>query len=332
VTLLAIGAGLPRTGTRSLQLALESLLGKPCYHMTEVFRHLDHVPVWQQALDGDPPDWDSFLADYGAAVDWPPSAFWRELAHAYPNAPVILSTRETPEVWWRSADNTILPFIRAEPREGLEEWRTLVLGLLESRLAEAWNDPETAMAAYERHNAEVRAEVPEDRLVEWCPEDGWRPLCEALGVPIPDDPFPRVNTTAEWGRGRTREVADLLASPLTGKTIGTPDGSFVVAEWVDPGGPQVIAPLHVHYADDEAWYVLEGTLGFVLGEDEVEAAAGTAVHVPRGVRHSFSNPRPEPARYLLIMPPRIAKLVDELHHRSVEAPALFRKYHSELLA
>jgi mannose-6-phosphate isomerase-like protein (cupin superfamily) len=331
VTLRAIGAGLPRTGTRSLQLALQSLLGEPCYHMNELFKHLDRVPLWQRALDGEKPDWDELLAGYGAAVDWPASAFWRELAAAFPDAPVILSVRDSPETWWRSADNTILPFIRAEPPEALEEWRELVGGLLETRIAPNWDDPETAMAVYERQNAEVRAAIPSDRLVEWRPEDGWRPLCEALDVPIPREAFPRVNTTGDWERSSARELGDMLISPLTGRTMGTPEGSFVVAEWVDPGGPRQIVPLHRHHADDEAWYVLEGTLGFVLGDDEVDAGAGTAVHVPRGVAHSFSNPRPEPARYLLIMPPRIARLVDELHDGPEDVHATFRKYHSELL-
>ena len=77
MTLRLIGAGFPRTGTRSLGLALEQLLGGRCYHMHEVFENLDHVPVWRQALRGDMPDWNEFLGSYVAAVDWPASAFWR---------------------------------------------------------------------------------------------------------------------------------------------------------------------------------------------------------------------------------------------------------------
>jgi len=49
----------------------------------------------------------------------------------------------------------------------------------------------------------VRAEAPPDRLVDWQPGDGWEPLCAALGVPVPDAPFPHVNTTAEF-RAMTR--------------------------------------------------------------------------------------------------------------------------------
>ncbi|MFM7140789.1 MAG: sulfotransferase, partial [Alphaproteobacteria bacterium] len=59
-------------------------------------------------------------------------------------------------------------------------------------------DRDDAIAAYERHNAAVRSDVPRSRLVEWQPGDGWEPLCRALGVPVPDEPFPHVNTSAEF--------------------------------------------------------------------------------------------------------------------------------------
>src|SRR5438270_9278104 len=67
--LKVVGAGLGRTGTHSLKLALERLLGEPCYHMIEVFGHPEHVGMWHQAVRGDMPDWDELFAGYGAAVD-----------------------------------------------------------------------------------------------------------------------------------------------------------------------------------------------------------------------------------------------------------------------
>ncbi|KAA1424249.1 hypothetical protein F0U47_18575 [Nocardioides antri] len=72
--------------------------------------------------------------------------------------------------------------------------------VLAARFTPDARDPEEAKAAYERHNAHVRATVPPDRLVEWSPGDGWEPLCAALGLPVPDEPFPRVNTKADWDR------------------------------------------------------------------------------------------------------------------------------------
>jgi mannose-6-phosphate isomerase-like protein (cupin superfamily) len=113
----------------------------------------------------------------------------------------------------------------------------------------------------------------------------------------------------------------------------------VVAEWTEegapPGPPRLVAPLHVHRRDDEAWYVLEGTLRFRLGDDEVEASAGSGVFGPRGVPHTFWNPNEEPARYLLVMTPNTFRLVEEIHAVPGRDPAtlrtLFRKYDCEIV-
>jgi mannose-6-phosphate isomerase-like protein (cupin superfamily) len=129
------------------------------------------------------------------------------------------------------------------------------------------------------------------------------------------------------------------APPLAGHILGTPNDAFVIAEWQDPGGyvgpPRLIAPLHIHYSDDEAWYVLEGILCVKSGDDEVEAHAGSAVYVPRNTPHTYWNPGPGPVRYLLIMTPNIVRLIEEIHSMSDRTtPALqsvFRKYNSELL-
>src|SRR4029077_6329888 len=69
MTLTVVGAGLGRTGTHSLKIALEQLLGGPCYHMIEVFGRPDDVPRWQRAVDGDPGPWDDIFGSYVAAVD-----------------------------------------------------------------------------------------------------------------------------------------------------------------------------------------------------------------------------------------------------------------------
>lgn len=129
------------------------------------------------------------------------------------------------------------------------------------------------------------------------------------------------------------------APPLHKNVIGSPDGAFVIAEWQDPGGytgpPRLIAPRHLHRSDDEAWYVLDGMLYVQVGEDVVEAPAGSAVFVPRNTPHTYWNPRPEPARYLLVMTSNIYRLIQAIHGMSDRStPALqsvFRKYDSELL-
>jgi mannose-6-phosphate isomerase-like protein (cupin superfamily) len=111
--------------------------------------------------------------------------------------------------------------------------------------------------------------------------------------------------------------------------------SFVVADWTDPGtNPgRPIAGLHVHHADDEAWFVLEGRLGFRVGDEEKEVGAGESLLVTRGTPHSYWNAAPAPARYLLVMTPRIHRLIAALHAGEREDFAqIFREHESELLS
>ena len=107
MSMRVVGAGLGRTGTNSLKLALEQLLQRPCYHMWEVYSHLDHAPVWTAATQGNFPVWSDFLQDYGATIDFPAAAFWPELMNAFPDSLVLLSTRDT-DSWWNSCARTIL--------------------------------------------------------------------------------------------------------------------------------------------------------------------------------------------------------------------------------
>jgi mannose-6-phosphate isomerase-like protein (cupin superfamily) len=131
-----------------------------------------------------------------------------------------------------------------------------------------------------------------------------------------------------------------MALPLAGRVMGSRDDAFVVAEWRDPGAPagptRYIAPLHVHHGDDEAWYVLEGVLRIQRGEEVVEAKAGSGVFVPRGIKHTYWNPAPEPTRYLLVMTANIYALIQGIHAMKERTPeamrALFARHDSELLA
>jgi hypothetical protein len=199
MTLRVVGAGLPRTGTSSLKQALEELLSGPCLHMTTIPGHpFDLGAGWNRALAGDAPDWAQLLAGYVAAVDWPASLFWRELSIVYPDALVLLSVRDTAEAWWQSADATILPVARMALAADWSDGRDLVTLLERFTGTERWDDPATLMAAYERHNATVRATIPPHRLLEWHAAEGWLPICQALGMPVPDQSFPWKNRRSDW--------------------------------------------------------------------------------------------------------------------------------------
>jgi hypothetical protein len=182
-----------------LREALRQLLGAPVYHMSEAFTHPEHAPTWVAAFQGRTPVWDEFLAGYVAGVDTPFSTCWRQLAAAYPDAPVLLSHRGSAEEWHRSMDVTVL----ARTREMLakDDDTDPMVPLFRAMFDDVFtdlDDPSDVMAGYERRLAEVRAEIAPERLVEWQPADGWEPICRALGVPVPDQPFPCENTTADF--------------------------------------------------------------------------------------------------------------------------------------
>lgn len=192
-----IGAGLGRTGTASLKLALEMVLGEPCYHMFELMNRPNDAQGWQTAADGGDPDWVSFLSGWGAVVDWPASSYYREMADAFPNAKVLLSERDA-EGWWASAERTIFSHRRKNP----DHEDTSPLGIAASAaIAYVGVDPldkDVSIEAFTRHNAQVRKVIPADRLIIWQPGDGWGPICNGLGVAIPDEPYPHSNSSASF--------------------------------------------------------------------------------------------------------------------------------------
>lgn len=201
-----IGAGLPRTGTLSQKVALEMLGVGPCYHMVNVLGDLDQAELWQRALDGQAP-WDEIFDGFESTVDWPGSFFYKELVDHYPDAKVLLSTRDA-VAWERSMRDTIwglfygdmlqrdLATARARIDPKWHSYMEMMKGMWEkSGLINAGADTtsEDMQSAMERYHDEVQSNVPSDRLLVWSVQEGWEPLCEFLGVPVPDTPFPRTN-------------------------------------------------------------------------------------------------------------------------------------------
>jgi hypothetical protein len=206
MALKVIGAGLGRTGTLSLKLALEQLGFGPCYHMTEVLMDPSRGSAWVRAADGEA-DWDAIFAGFESTVDYPGCAFWRELTQFYPSAKILLSVRN-PQDWFDSTQATIFsddhnkPFVKS------------ILGQFFAKTVfEAYgdriHDRDFMTSAFQRHNAEVERVVPQDRLLVHEVTQGWPPLCKFLGVPTPDSPFPRVNSREE----RVRQRASMAQGP-----------------------------------------------------------------------------------------------------------------------
>jgi Sulfotransferase domain len=202
MALRVVGAGLGRTGTNSLKLALEQLLGGPCYHMYELRQRPGDLAGWEDAVAGRAVAWQGLFDGFAATVDWPAAAFWKEIVAANPEALVLLSSRESSEVWWTSIARTIVPTLQSVPvpedDANLKRQRAVTMAIMRTRLTRAWPDRGAVVEAYERHNEDVRSTVPSGQLIDWQPGDGWEPICTALAMPAPAAPFPHENTTADF--------------------------------------------------------------------------------------------------------------------------------------
>ena len=203
-----IGAGFGRTGTKSMKLALEQLGFGPCYHMFEVFQHPEGIPLWHKAAFGHDIDWADLLWNYQSGVDWPLSHFWKPLADRYPDAKVLLTIRPADQ-WYTSMTNTIFNQLAGnEPEDDMRtQWKEMVDKIvLEDTFDNLPNDRAHCEAVFDRHTAEVKETIPSDRLIIYEVGSGWQPLCVGLGVPVPEGPFPKTNTTAEFRRDRKAEA------------------------------------------------------------------------------------------------------------------------------
>lgn len=214
MALKVIGAGFGRTGTLSMKAALEKLGYDKCHHMVEVLMtdDLTQLDYWDAIGKGEKPDWDQVFDGYQASVDFPSSLYWKELSEAYPDAKVVLTVRDF-ESWYKSATGTIYAVGKKQPA-----WTKLIpkprkIDRMTSNII--WNgkfdskfeDKTFAEKIWNDHIAEVKASLPADRLLVFEVKQGWEPLCAFLGLPVPDDPFPRVNDADQFHdmiKGMTR--------------------------------------------------------------------------------------------------------------------------------
>lgn len=191
----------------ALKLALEQLGFGPCYHMTEIVKNPGHARLWRAAHSGQAVSWPELFARYRAALDWPVCHYYRELMDAFPDAKVILTIRD-PDQWYESVANTLYSLKIAadarllarqerlgagpapEPAPGRRIWEDTFSGRFEDRAY--------AIEVFERHNAQVVQTVPAERLLVYQVGYGWPQLCGFLGVELPQQPFPQINSTQSF--------------------------------------------------------------------------------------------------------------------------------------
>ena len=199
MSLKVIGAGVGRTGTYSLKLALNELGFGPCHHMEEVANNLPvQLPLWQAALQGRA-DWDTIYDGFESAVDWPTARFFRALHTAYPEAKFVLGHR-SPRSWAESFGATIYKLISESDQapDHLQDWLAMAREVIRQTGIPAGAGVPELEAAFSAHLDAVKAAIPADQLLVYQVKDGWEPLCTFLGVGVPDAPFPRTNDRSEF--------------------------------------------------------------------------------------------------------------------------------------
>jgi hypothetical protein len=221
-----LGVGFGRTGTVSLNAALEQLGFGPCYQMQTVLDEPERAAHWLAAARGEP-DWGRAYAGFGSTVEWPGAAFWRELVDHYPHAKVILTVRD-PEAWSASAQATIfraptradrwLAAIRRRVQPEIVPVRRMIGEVVVRRVFGARVDERAHLiATFRRHSEDVVRQVDAQRLLVYDVSHGWPPLCAFLGVPVPPGPFPHVNDRGAFRRKQWEDVARAAGRVIRGR-------------------------------------------------------------------------------------------------------------------
>ena len=209
MSIRVIGAGLARTGTMTMKAALQELGFDKCYHMIDLLGNPAQVHYWEAASRGDVVDWDGVFEGCQATVDYPGCRYYNQLMEKYPDAKVVLTVRD-PENWYESTRETIYQVMhRTFGKDGTERNAPgfpgdpeLLLRVMQMIRHDMWEtdfqgrfeDREFMIDFFNRWVADVKQNVPADKLLVFEVKEGWEPLCKFLDVPVPaDKPFPRLN-------------------------------------------------------------------------------------------------------------------------------------------
>jgi hypothetical protein len=208
-----IGVGFGRSGTMSLKAALEELGADPCFHMIDLIMGENKerdLAYWVKIADREPVDWHEVFEPWEATVDWPACSRWEELVEAFPDVPVLLNYRDF-DGFYESCKNTILAVKEAAMAGHIPEdeanrdlpapelWETIEKIIWQGDFQGRFHDKDWMRQMYADRIETIRASVPSGRLILWeLGVDGWEPLAEALGVEVPNTPFPHLHDTNEF--------------------------------------------------------------------------------------------------------------------------------------
>ncbi len=203
-----IGAGFPRTGTSTLKKALEMLGMDECYHMKNLITDPFKLNYWNDLKRGKDTDWGVLFEGFQAIVDIPGYLYYQKLMEQYPDAKVILSKRPF-EKWYASVEATVYPAVYLSFGKKLNILRKAIFSrrlraaikciqmveetFFDGQFEGQFKNKEKAEAIFNAHIESVKAYVPEERLLVYEVTQGWEPLCEFLGVPVPEEELPHLN-------------------------------------------------------------------------------------------------------------------------------------------
>jgi hypothetical protein len=198
--LKVIGVGFGRTGTFSLKSALDQL-GLHCYHAFELLNRPADADLWLRAIDEKANRRDlleQIFIGYEATVDFPSVYFYHELIEYYPDAKVILTLRDS-NSWYESFRGTVMEanasvsYKIARYIHGYAIYKLMKKTFIAMLGNNMW-DRQHVIEVFEQHNTDVLKHVPAERLLVYRVEQGWKPLCDFLNLPVPEDtPFPHFN-------------------------------------------------------------------------------------------------------------------------------------------
>lgn len=220
-----IGAGYGRTGTKSLQIALEKLGYGKCYHMEALLRHPADVVHWKNANEEKNVNWEALFKNYQSIVDFPGAIYYKQLADYYPTSKVILTVRN-PEKWYDSVYETIFSFDPG-PALKLKMLLTMPFSPISRNLFQVirLNDQSIwkkhfegnfknkgyTIQKFNDHIEEVKRAIPKDRLLVFEVKDGWQPLCNFLNKEVPNEDFPKSNAKEGFHIWAKNIVKDVLS-------------------------------------------------------------------------------------------------------------------------
>lgn len=208
VTMKVIVAGLPKTGTKSMNAALKILGYDTIYDYPENFQFLSKE--WTKILTegANKEDFQRMYKNVDVCMDAPCCHYWEEIHEAFPESKMIFTKRDNEDEWYKSfqkqmkentAISTMLMTKLSHTCSAMFQYGLLVyrvaLGVdCTWTLSKGTTFSELSVRqCYRRHNTYIQQKAPKEATLEYNVKDGWGPLCKFLNRPVPNVPFPHKN-------------------------------------------------------------------------------------------------------------------------------------------